>query len=122
MERYAERPRLTSYGFNAYFDPFHPPHGSPTSPRPVTLASIQFPSQCIFSAELAERNSKYPEHADSRRPLYADVLGQPAARGGCSMMNDRPVGCCARYSDHAGDYAPQRRLELCVHRRACQVA
>ncbi|MCS7273497.1 MAG: DUF1559 domain-containing protein [Fimbriimonadales bacterium] len=53
-----QHPRLTSYGFNAYFDPFHPPHGSPTNPRPRPLALIQNPSQCIFAAELAERNSR----------------------------------------------------------------
>ncbi len=50
-------PRPTSYGFNAYFDPYHPPHGSPTNPRPVSLASVGLPAQCIWSAELAERNS-----------------------------------------------------------------
>lgn len=43
---------------NAYFDPFHPPHGSPTAPRPVSLAVIQRPAECIFSAELAERHSR----------------------------------------------------------------
>jgi prepilin-type N-terminal cleavage/methylation domain-containing protein/prepilin-type processing-associated H-X9-DG protein len=76
------------YGFNAYFDPFHPPHGSPTSPRPVTLASIQFPSQCIFSAELAERNSKYPNmliRGDHFMPMY---WGNPP-RVVDGMRNDR---------------------------------
>jgi prepilin-type N-terminal cleavage/methylation domain-containing protein len=100
-----QNPRMTSYGFNAYFDPFHPPHGSPTSPRPVTLASIQFPSQCIFSGGAGGAQQQVLEHADSRRPLYADVLGQPTARGG--RHDERPpVGRDARHPDHAGDYAP----------------
>jgi hypothetical protein len=87
----------------------------------VTLASIQFPSQCIFSAELAERNSKYPNmliRGDHFMPMY---WGNPP-RVVDGMMNDRLWDADARHPDHAGDYAPQRRLELCVHRRACQVA
>ncbi|MFN7019486.1 MAG: DUF1559 domain-containing protein [Fimbriimonadales bacterium] len=83
-----QNPRLTSYGFNAYFDPFHPPHGSPTAPRPVALAAIQRPAECVFVAELAERNSKYPNMlilGDHFMPMY---WGNPP-RVVNAMMNDR---------------------------------
>ncbi len=65
-------PRVTSYGFNAYFDPYHPPHGSPMAPRPVTLAGVGLPAQCIWSAELAERNSRTGMliKADHFMPMY----------------------------------------------------
>ncbi len=52
-----QNPRPTSYGFNAYFDPYHPPYGSPTAPRQMSLASVYSPAQCVWSAELAERRS-----------------------------------------------------------------
>ncbi|GBC92137.1 Fimbrial protein [bacterium HR15] len=51
-------PRPTSYGFNAYLDPFHPPYGNPMNPRPFPLAAVVSPAQCIYVAELAERNSR----------------------------------------------------------------
>ncbi|GIV07354.1 MAG: hypothetical protein KatS3mg017_0556 [Fimbriimonadales bacterium] len=53
-----KNPRLTSYGFNAYFDPFHPPYGNHMQGRPMTLASVNFPANCVFAAELAERHSR----------------------------------------------------------------
>ncbi|GIV11519.1 MAG: hypothetical protein KatS3mg020_1010 [Fimbriimonadales bacterium] len=53
-----QNPRLTSYGFNAYFDPFHPPYGNHMQGRPMTLASVNFPANCVFAAELAERHSR----------------------------------------------------------------
>ena len=89
-----QNPRMTSYGFNAYLDPFHPPYGDPMNPRPFRLAG---------------------------RPLYAHVLGQPAARDGHDDERP-PVGCNTRNPDHTRDYAPRWRDELCVRRRACQVA
>jgi prepilin-type N-terminal cleavage/methylation domain-containing protein/prepilin-type processing-associated H-X9-DG protein len=51
-------PRLTSYGMNAYFDPYHPPYGDHMNPRPFSLAAVASPSKCVFSVELAEFNSK----------------------------------------------------------------
>jgi prepilin-type N-terminal cleavage/methylation domain-containing protein/prepilin-type processing-associated H-X9-DG protein len=51
-------PRLTSYGMNAYFDPYHPPYGNHMNPRPFSLAAVASPAKCVFSAELAEFNSK----------------------------------------------------------------
>ncbi|MEN3000690.1 MAG: DUF1559 domain-containing protein [Armatimonadota bacterium] len=51
-------PRVTSYGFNAYLDPFHPPYGDRMNPRPFPLAAVVNPAQCVFAAELAERNSR----------------------------------------------------------------
>ena len=51
-------PRLTSYGMNAYFDPYHPPYGNPQNPKPFSLALVVSSSKCVFAAELAEFNSK----------------------------------------------------------------
>lgn len=83
-----QNPRKTSYGFNAYLDPFHPPYGDHMNPRPFSLAGIARPAQCIFSTELAERNSKYPDmliRSDHFMPMY---WGNPS-RVADSMMNDR---------------------------------
>ncbi len=80
-------PRVTSYGMNAYFDPFHPPYGNPYSPRPFTLAQVQNPAQTIFSAELAEFNSKtgVAVKGDHFMPMY---WGMPP-RVVDPMMNHR---------------------------------
>ncbi|MCS7223110.1 MAG: prepilin-type N-terminal cleavage/methylation domain-containing protein [Armatimonadetes bacterium] len=51
-------PRLTSYGLNAYFDPYHPPYGNWMNPRPFHLAAVAQPARCIFFAELGETNTK----------------------------------------------------------------
>ncbi len=82
-----QRPRPTSYGFNAYFDPFHPPYGNPMAPRPMSLARVRDLSQCIWSAELAERNSKYGMLivSDHFMPMY---WGNPP-RVVNPMLNDR---------------------------------
>lgn len=50
-------PRVTSYGYNAYFDPFHGPYGDMMSPRPFTMAGIARTSECVVASELAETNS-----------------------------------------------------------------
>ncbi|CUU36883.1 MAG: prepilin-type N-terminal cleavage/methylation domain-containing protein [Armatimonadetes bacterium] len=83
-----QNPRMTSYGFNAYLDPFHPPYGDPMNPRPFRLAGIVRPAQCVFSTELAERNSKYPNmliRGDHFMPMY---WGNPPPVMDM-MMNDR---------------------------------
>jgi len=53
-----DMPRLSSYGFNAYFDTVHPPYGDPMNPRTIHLAAVTYPAETIFAAELAEKNSK----------------------------------------------------------------
>jgi prepilin-type N-terminal cleavage/methylation domain-containing protein/prepilin-type processing-associated H-X9-DG protein len=53
-----DMPRLSSYGFNAYFDPVHPPYGDPMNPRGFRLAGVNYLAETIFAAELAEKNSK----------------------------------------------------------------
>jgi len=65
-------PRVTSYGFNAYLDPFHPPYGNPQNPRAFSLAAVVSPAQCIYSAELAERHSRTGMliKADHFMPMY----------------------------------------------------
>lgn len=80
-------PRLTSYGMNAYFDPYHPPYGKPMNPRPFSLASVVAPSKCVFSAELAEINSKtgMAIKGDHFMPMY---WGNPP-RVVDPMLNDR---------------------------------
>ncbi len=50
--------RTTSYGMNAYFDPFHPPYGGAMNPRPFSLAAVAVPSRCVFCSELGEFNTK----------------------------------------------------------------
>lgn len=79
--------RMTSYGFNAYLDPFHPPYGNHMAPRPFNLAGVVAPAQCIFSAELGDRNTKTNAviKADHFMPMY---WGTPA-RVTDMMMNDR---------------------------------
>jgi prepilin-type N-terminal cleavage/methylation domain-containing protein/prepilin-type processing-associated H-X9-DG protein len=70
-------PRPTSYGYNAYFDPFHPPYGNMMNPCPFTLAAIARSSQCILTAELAEIDSSTgaPIASDDFEPMY---WGNPA--------------------------------------------
>jgi prepilin-type N-terminal cleavage/methylation domain-containing protein/prepilin-type processing-associated H-X9-DG protein len=65
-------PRVSSYALNAYFDPFHPPYGSPTSPRTFSLAQVSSPARCIYAAELAERHSRTGMliKADHYMPMY----------------------------------------------------
>jgi prepilin-type N-terminal cleavage/methylation domain-containing protein len=65
-------PRMTSYGFNAYFDPFHPPYGDPMNPMPFNLAQIVHSSECVFAAELAETDldSGAPISDDHFMPMY----------------------------------------------------
>lgn len=67
-------PRLTSYGMNAYFDPYHPPYGNHMNPRPFPLASVVNPSRCAFAAELAEFNTKtgMAIKSDHFMPMYWD--------------------------------------------------
>lgn len=64
--------RTTSYGFNAYFDPTHPPYGSYLNPRAFTLAGIHRPSEVIFAAELEHRHRKTQAiiAADHFMPMY----------------------------------------------------
>jgi prepilin-type N-terminal cleavage/methylation domain-containing protein/prepilin-type processing-associated H-X9-DG protein len=80
-------PRLTSYGMNAYFDPYHPPYGDHMNPRPFSLAAVASPSKCVFSAELAEFNSKtgMAIKGDHFMPMY---WGTPP-RVNNPMMNMR---------------------------------
>ncbi len=68
----ANPPRVSSYGLNAYFDPFHAPYGDHLAPRPLALASVARPAQCIYIAELAEVNRKngMPIKADHFMPMY----------------------------------------------------
>jgi prepilin-type N-terminal cleavage/methylation domain-containing protein/prepilin-type processing-associated H-X9-DG protein len=70
-------PRLSSYGFNAYFDPIHPPYGDPMNPRGFRLAAVTYPAETIFAAELAEKNSKTGEAIsdDHFMPMF---WGDPA--------------------------------------------
>jgi prepilin-type processing-associated H-X9-DG protein len=65
-------PRAASYGFNAYFDPFHPPYGNMMSPQPFNLAGIAQSSECVYAAELAETNSVTgaPISDDDIQPMY----------------------------------------------------
>jgi len=79
-------PRTTSYGMNAYFDPYHPPYGDHHHPRPFSLASVAAPSKCVFSAELAEFNSKtgMAIKGDHFMPMY---WGNPP-RVNDPMMNN----------------------------------
>lgn len=53
-----DMPRLSSYGFNAYFDPVHPPYGDEMNPRSFSLAGVNYPAETVFVTELAERNGK----------------------------------------------------------------
>lgn len=68
----ASPPRVSSYGLNAYFDPFHPPYGDHMAPRPLALAAVAQPAQCIYIAELAEVNRKnnMPIRGDHFMPMY----------------------------------------------------
>lgn len=66
-------PRLTSYGFNAYFDTMHAPYGDHMNPRGFAEAAIARTSECIFSAELAEfrgGNPAAPLKMDHFMPMY----------------------------------------------------
>lgn len=78
-------PRMSSYGLNAYFDPFHPPYGDHMQPRPMALAAVYAPSRCIYIAELAEVNRKngMAIKGDHFMPMY---WGNPP-RVADSMMN-----------------------------------
>jgi prepilin-type N-terminal cleavage/methylation domain-containing protein/prepilin-type processing-associated H-X9-DG protein len=67
------QPRMASYGFNAYFDPLHPPYGDHRAPRSFSLAWINRPAECIFAAELAEYvggNPSMPIRGDHFMPMY----------------------------------------------------
>jgi prepilin-type N-terminal cleavage/methylation domain-containing protein/prepilin-type processing-associated H-X9-DG protein len=83
-----QNPRITSYGFNAYFDPFHPPAWQPDQPAPCDAGVDSVPVAVHLLGGAGGAQQQVPEHADSRRPLYADVLGQPP-RVVDGMMNDR---------------------------------
>ncbi len=70
-------PRVSSYGLNAYFDPYHPPYGNPpqgdvVQPRPMVLAAVMNPAQCIYIAELADVNRKNGRliKGDHFMPMY----------------------------------------------------
>lgn len=65
-------PRLTSYGYNGYFDPYTAPYGNMMNPNAFTLAGIARSSECILAAELAEKNSMtgLPISDDSIMPMY----------------------------------------------------
>jgi len=65
-------PRPTSFGYNAYFDPFHPPYGSMMNPQPFYLAGIARASQCVLTIELAEKDSMTgdPIATDEFEPMY----------------------------------------------------
>jgi prepilin-type N-terminal cleavage/methylation domain-containing protein/prepilin-type processing-associated H-X9-DG protein len=80
-------PRLSSYGLNAYFDAFHPPYGNRMAPRPMALASVAQPAQCVYIAELGERNTKngMAVKGDHFMPMY---WGNPP-RVVDMMMNSR---------------------------------
>jgi prepilin-type N-terminal cleavage/methylation domain-containing protein len=83
-------PRLSSYGLNAYFDAFHPPYGNRMAPRPMALAAVAQPAQCVYIAELGERNTKngMAVKADHFMPMY---WGNPP-RVVDMMMNEQAVG------------------------------
>lgn len=70
-------PRLSSYGLNAYFDPFHPPYGNPPfgerlEPRPMPLAAVVNPARCIYIAEMAEHHRRTGRaiKGDHFMPMY----------------------------------------------------
>ena len=77
--------RPTSYGFNAYFDPMHPPYGAPANPRAFTLAGIMNSSQCLFATELAEYRSGTTTAitGDHFMPMY---WGSPAREADAMHM------------------------------------
>ncbi|MCS6776447.1 MAG: DUF1559 domain-containing protein [Chloroherpetonaceae bacterium] len=80
-------PRMTSYGFNAYFDPTHPPYGDRMAPRSFTLAGINRPAEIVFVAELAAyiRGTSTLIRGDHFMPMY---WGDPP-RVVDPMMNER---------------------------------
>jgi prepilin-type N-terminal cleavage/methylation domain-containing protein/prepilin-type processing-associated H-X9-DG protein len=100
----ATTPRATSYGFNAYFDPYHPPYGSTTG-NTYTLAGINYPSETVFATELAEYTN-----GDITKPIKADHFmpqfwGSPSRAtgmmmGGWDMMKREPTTLAIRR--HAG--------------------
>lgn len=104
-------PRLASYGFNAYFDPLHPPYGNPMNPVAFVLAGITRPAECIFVAELAEfvgGDPSMPIKGDHFMPQYwgdpARVFDPMMRMMGWDMMKREPKALAIRRHQGGSNY------------------
>jgi prepilin-type N-terminal cleavage/methylation domain-containing protein/prepilin-type processing-associated H-X9-DG protein len=79
--------RWTSYGLNAYFDPFHPPYMGMTLTQPTN------PSQTVFSGPVRDHlkwsSPLQTVNPDHFMPMFWGSPAKSAGMGGSMMMGPR---------------------------------